>query len=37
MLFEIEGVPEALAREAFTLAAHKLSVAAQFRSRGDAV
>jgi large subunit ribosomal protein L16 len=33
MLFEMEGVPEPVAREAFRLAAHKLSVSTQFRSR----
>jgi len=33
MLYEIEGVPEALAREAFELAAHKLPVKTTFRSR----
>ena len=33
MLFEMEGVDETVAREAFRLAAHKLSVATQFRRR----
>ncbi len=33
MLFEMEGVDETVAREAFRLAAHKLSIATQFRSR----
>jgi large subunit ribosomal protein L16 len=33
MLFEMEGVDETVAREAFRLAAHKLSVATQFRQR----
>src|SRR5574337_900066 len=33
MLFEMEGVDEATAREAFRLAAHKLSVPTQFRER----
>ena len=33
MLFEMEGVDETVAREAFRLAAHKLSVATQFRMR----
>ncbi len=33
MLFEIEGVPEALAREAFTLAAAKLPVKTVFVAR----
>jgi large subunit ribosomal protein L16 len=35
MLFEIEGVTEELARQAFRLAAHKLSVSTQFRARGE--
>src|SRR5689334_25426383 len=33
MMYEIGGVPEALAREAFKLAATKLPVAARFMSR----
>ncbi len=33
MLFEMEGVSEEVAREAFRLASHKLSVGTQFRSR----
>jgi large subunit ribosomal protein L16 len=33
ILFEIEGIEEPLAREAFQLAAHKLSVATQFMDR----
>ena len=33
MLYEIQGVPEDLAREAFTLAAHKLPLKTAFRSR----
>ena len=33
MLYEIEGVPENLAREAFQLAAHKLPVKTTFRTR----
>ena len=33
MLYEIQGVPEDLAREAFQLAAHKLPVKTTFRSR----
>lgn len=37
MLFEMEGVPERVAREAFRLAAHKLSVSTQFRSRAASV
>ncbi|GIW42870.1 MAG: 50S ribosomal protein L16 [Candidatus Binatia bacterium] len=36
MLFEMEGVPEPVAREAFRLAAHKLSVGTQFRTRSVA-
>jgi large subunit ribosomal protein L16 len=33
MLYEIQGIDEALAREAFALAAHKLSVSTQFMDR----
>ncbi|MGB8330551.1 MAG: 50S ribosomal protein L16 [Polyangiales bacterium] len=33
MLYEMKGVPEALAREAFALAAHKLPLKTTFRSR----
>ena len=33
MLYEIQGVPEELAREAFALAAHKLPLKTTFRSR----
>ncbi|MGB5696125.1 MAG: 50S ribosomal protein L16 [Polyangiales bacterium] len=33
MLYEIQGVPEELAREAFELAAHKLPLKTSFRSR----
>jgi large subunit ribosomal protein L16 len=33
VLFEIEGVPEAMAREAFRLAAAKLSVSTIFVKR----
>lgn len=33
MIYEIEGIPEALAREAFALAAAKLSVATTFVKR----
>jgi large subunit ribosomal protein L16 len=33
MLYEIEGIPEAIAREAFALAAAKLSVATTFVKR----
>jgi len=35
MLYEIEGVDEKQARDAFRLAGNKLSIATQFRSRGD--
>ena len=34
VLFEIEGVPEPIAREAFRLAAHKLPVKTRFLVRG---
>ncbi len=37
MLYEIEGVPEDLAREAFRLAGHKLPLGTQFRKRGDRI
>jgi large subunit ribosomal protein L16 len=37
VLFEMEGVSEATAREAFRLAAHKLSIPTQFRERVGAV
>jgi large subunit ribosomal protein L16 len=37
MLFEMEGVSEETAREAFRLAAHKLSIPTQFRGRVGAV
>ena len=33
MLYEMEGVPEPVAKEAFRLAAHKLSVATRFVSK----
>ena len=33
MLYEIQGIPEDLAREAFALAAHKLPLKTTFRSR----
>ena len=36
ILFEMEGVTDAVAREAFRLAAHKLSVATQLRTRAGA-
>lgn len=35
MLYEIEGVPEALAREAFRIASFKLPVATQVLSRAE--
>lgn len=35
ILFEIEGVPETLAREALRLAANKLPMKAKFVTRGD--
>ncbi len=35
MLYEIEGVPESLAREAFNLAAHKLPLNTRFARRED--
>lgn len=34
ILYEMEGVPEEVAREAFRLAAHKLPVATRFVTRG---
>jgi large subunit ribosomal protein L16 len=34
VLFELQGVDEALAREAFRLAGHKLPVATRFLPRG---
>ena len=33
MLYEIQGIPEDIAREAFALAAHKLPLKTTFRSR----
>jgi large subunit ribosomal protein L16 len=36
ILYEMEGVTEEIAREAFRLAAHKLSVPTKFVSRGEA-
>jgi large subunit ribosomal protein L16 len=33
MLYEMQGVPEELAREAFRLAAHKLNIATRFVNR----
>jgi large subunit ribosomal protein L16 len=35
MLYEMEGVDETVAREAFRLAAHKLSIRTRFVIRGD--
>jgi large subunit ribosomal protein L16 len=35
MLYEIEGVPEELAREAFRLAHHKLPIKTRFVARGQ--
>ena len=35
MLYEMEGVPEPVAKEAFRLAAHKLSVATRFVSKNN--
>jgi large subunit ribosomal protein L16 len=35
VLYEIEGVPEDLAREAFRIASHKLPVSTQFMSREE--
>lgn len=37
VLYEIEGVPEAIAKEAFRLAGHKLPLATKFLSRSDAL
>jgi large subunit ribosomal protein L16 len=37
VLYEIKGVPEVVAREAFRLASHKLSVSTRFVSRQDIV
>ncbi|OIP88230.1 MAG: 50S ribosomal protein L16 [Syntrophobacteraceae bacterium CG2_30_61_12] len=37
MLYELQGVPEDIAREAFRLAAHKLPVATRFIARQDAI
>jgi large subunit ribosomal protein L16 len=36
VLYEIQGVPEAMAREAFRLAAHKLPMACRFLARDHA-
>ena len=35
VLYEIEGIPEELAREAFRVAGHKLPVAVQFMKRSE--
>ncbi len=35
VLYEMEGVPETVAREAFRLAAHKLPIATRFRVREE--
>lgn len=35
MLYEMEGVPEAVAKEAFRLAAHKLPIATKFVKREE--
>jgi large subunit ribosomal protein L16 len=37
ILYEIKGVPEVVAREAFRLASHKLSVPTRFVARQDVV
>ena len=37
MLYEIEGVPEDLAREAFRLAHHKLPIKTRFVERGQGI
>ena len=37
MLYEIEGVPEDLAREAFRLAHHKLPIKTRFVARGQGI
>ena len=35
VLYEIEGIPESLAREAFRVAGHKLPVPVQFMKRSE--
>ncbi|MEM6955315.1 MAG: 50S ribosomal protein L16 [Myxococcota bacterium] len=35
MLYEIEGIPEELAREAFRVAGHKLPISTQFMMRSE--
>ena len=37
ILYELDGVPEDVAREAFRLAGHKLSVSTRFVKRDDEV
>ena len=37
ILYEMEGIPEAEAREALRLASHKLSIKTRFVTRGEAV
>ena len=37
ILYEMQGVPKELAREAFRLASHKLSVKTRFVDRGDMI
>jgi len=37
VLYELDGVPEDIAREAFRLAGHKLSVRTRFVKRGEEV
>jgi large subunit ribosomal protein L16 len=37
ILYEMSGVPEDIAREAFRLASHKLPIATKFVKRGEAV
>jgi len=37
IMFEMEGVPEAIAREAFRLASHKLAISTQFCQRPETV
>jgi large subunit ribosomal protein L16 len=37
VLYEIKGVPETVAREAFRLASHKLSVSTRFVTRQDII
>lgn len=37
VLYELEGVPEEIAREAFRLASHKLSIKTRFMKRADEV